>query len=227
MSKRIGVLLSGCGVYDGTEVQEAVLAMLALERRGARVVLCAPDVAQMNVVDHVSREATTLFPRNVLAESARIGRGQVRNVAKVRADELDGLVIPGGFGATKNLCDFARKGPDCLAHPGVTCLVRDLHEQHKPIAAFGMAALVLASVLGHEAPTLTVGDDASLASALEEMGAVAARCGAGDTVVDGRTRLVTAPACLLASRLADVAAVVDRGVGEMLALARVPEPALP
>jgi enhancing lycopene biosynthesis protein 2 len=226
MSQRIGVLLSGSGVYDGTEIQEAVLVLLALDRRGARAVLCAPDAAQANVVDHLSREASTLFPRNVLSESARIGRGQVRNVARVNADELDGLVIPGGFGAIKNLCDFARKGPRCLAEPGVARLVRDLHEQRKPIVALGMAAIVLASVLGHESPTLTVGDDVSLASALEEMGAAPLPCRARETVVDHGARLVTTPAYLVARRISDLADAIDRGVGEMMALVPLPEPAL-
>jgi enhancing lycopene biosynthesis protein 2 len=219
MSRRIGVLLSGCGVYDGTEIHEAVLTLLALDRRDAKVVMCAPDMPQAGVVDHLSGEPAPGEGRNVLVESARIARGHVRNVARLRADEIDGLVLPGGFGAARNLCDFARQGGECTAHPDVARLVREVHEQGKPIAALCIAPVVVARVLGGEGPVLTIGDDPATAAALESMGATHSRCPASDVVVDRRLRLVTTPAYMLARSISEVADGIERAMTELLALA--------
>ena len=106
---KVGVLLSGCGVLDGAEIHEAVLVLLALDRAGARIDCVAPNVDQLHVIDHLSGEVTG-ETRNVLVESARIARGSVRDVASAKADQFDALILPGGFGAAKNLCDFATAG---------------------------------------------------------------------------------------------------------------------
>ena len=150
MAKKIGVVLSGCGVYDGAEIHESVLTLLALDRRGASAVLCAPDTPQMHVVNHLSGQVEEGASRNVLVESARIARGAIRDLATVKADELDGLVLPGGFGAAKNLCDFAVKGADCSVHPEVARLVREVHAQGKPVGAVCIAPVLVAKVLGKE-----------------------------------------------------------------------------
>src|SRR5512143_852987 len=135
MAKKIGVILSGCGVHDGSEIHEAVLILLALDRHGCEAVICAPDVEQVDVVNHLTGEAEKGSRRNVLAESARIARGKISDVAKVSAQALDGLILPGGFGAAKNLCDFAVRGKSCTVHPQVARLVREVHAQGKPVAA--------------------------------------------------------------------------------------------
>ena len=109
---KIGVVLAGCGYLDGSEVHEAVLTALYLEQEGATVVWCAPDV-QAEVVDHLTGKPVPGATRGVLAESARIARGDIVAVDRVRARDLDALVLPGGYGAAKNLCDFASRGPQC------------------------------------------------------------------------------------------------------------------
>ncbi|MCP4367498.1 MAG: isoprenoid biosynthesis glyoxalase ElbB, partial [Deltaproteobacteria bacterium] len=108
---KIGVLLSGCGVNDGSEIHEAVIAMLTLDRAGAETVCMAPDMDQLDVVNHLTGEATG-EKRNVLVESARIARGNIKDINNVHVTDIDGLIIPGGFGAAKNLSDFAVKGKD-------------------------------------------------------------------------------------------------------------------
>ena len=130
---KVGVVLSGCGVFDGTEIHEAVLTLLALDRRGAEAVCMAPNVDQAHVVDHLSGQEAAGERRNVLVEAARIARGNIRDIATVQAAELDALMIPGGFGAAKNLCDFAFKGKDCQVHPEVARLVRQMHQAGKPV----------------------------------------------------------------------------------------------
>src|SRR3990172_1601591 len=148
MGKKIGVILSGCGVYDGSEIHEAVITLLAIDRLGAEAVMCAPNVPQMHVVNHLSGEVEAGASRNVLVESARIARGKIRDLAEVRAEEFDAVMLPGGFGAAKNLCDFAVKGKDCEVRPEVARLIREVHAQGKPVAAVCIAPAVLAKVLG-------------------------------------------------------------------------------
>jgi enhancing lycopene biosynthesis protein 2 len=213
------VLLAGCGVYDGSEIHEAVITLLALDRAGAEVVMCAPDVAQMHVVNHLTGEPEPGATRNVLVESARIARGKVRDVASVQAKELDGLILPGGFGAAKNLCDFAVKGKDCTVHPEVARLVRDVHAQGKPVAAVCIAPALLARVLGTEAPQVTIGTDAGTATALEAMGARHVACPVTEHVVDKQRKLITTPAYMLAQRISEAAAGIEKTVAELLAMA--------
>ncbi len=219
MAKKIGVILSGCGVYDGSEIHEAVLTLLALDRRGAEVVACAPNVAQMHVVNHLTGEVVEGETRNVLVESARIARGNIRDIAEVKGAELDGLVIPGGFGAAKNLCDFAVRGPECTVHPEVERLVREVHGQGKPVAAVCIAPALLARILGSESPALTIGNDPETAAALEKMGAKHLACPVKDRVVDEERKLITTPAYMLAQGIAEAAEGIDRTVATLLEMA--------
>lgn len=219
MKKKIGVVLSGCGVYDGSEIHEAVITLLALDRRGAEAICCAPDVPQMHVVDHLTGQPVAGQTRNVLAESARIARGKVRDVARVQAAELDGLILPGGFGAAKNLCDFATAGADCRVNPDVARLVREVHAQRKPVGAVCIAPALLARVLGTESPELTIGNDAGTAAKLEQMGARHVDCPVSEMVVDQKRKLVTSPAYMLAHRISEAAEGIDKAVGALLDMA--------
>ena len=219
MAKKVGVVLSGCGVYDGAEIHESVITMLALDRRGAEIVFCAPDVAQMHVVNHMTGEVDEDDERNVLVESARIARGAIRDVAEVSADELDALILPGGFGAAKNLCDFAVAGSDCTVNPDVAALVRQVHDQGKPVAAVCIAPALIAKVLGGETPELTIGTDAGTAGALEAMGARHVACPVDEFVIDRERKLVSSPAYMLGKSISEVAAGIDKTVDALLELA--------
>lgn len=219
MAKKIGVVLSGCGVFDGAEIHEAVLTLLAIDRRGAEAVVCATDAPQMHVVDHLSGKVEEGATRNVLVESARIARGTIRDVATVTAGEIDGLVLPGGFGAAKNLSDFAVKGAGCCVHPEVERLVREVHAQGKPVAAICIAPAVVARVLGSEKPKLTIGTDQETARSLEAMGAEHVACGVGQLAVDRGRKLVSTPAYMLGKRISDVADGIDRAVAALVEMA--------
>ena len=157
MKPKVGVVLSGCGVYDGAEIHESVLTLLALDRAGAEAVCLAPDVAQRHVVNHLTGQPAEGETRNVLVEAARIARGKVRSLAGFDAGTLDALVLPGGFGAAKNLCDFAFRGADCEVHPEVARVVRAVHAAGKPVGAVCIAPVILARLLGAESPQLTIG----------------------------------------------------------------------
>jgi enhancing lycopene biosynthesis protein 2 len=219
MAKRVGVLLSGCGVMDGTEIHEAVCAMLALDRAGAEIVCLAPDRDQAAVVDHLKGQPVR-EKRNVLVESARIARGKIRDVAKVGAADLDALLLPGGFGAAKNLSTFADAGEKAQADPGVAALLRAMHAAGKPIGALCIAPAVLAAVLGREThPELTIGDDAETAKKLEGMGAKHVHAEATGVVVDRKNKIVSTPCYMLATRISQVAEGAEKAVRALLEMA--------
>jgi len=217
--KRIGVVLSGCGVQDGAEIHEAVLTLLALDRAGAESVCMAPDRDQVDVVNHRTGQPTG-ERRNVLVEAARIARGKIRPVTEVRAAELDGIVLPGGYGAAKNVCTFAVDGAECRVDAGVATLLRDLHAAGKPIAALCIAPAVLAAVFGKSLqPELTIGNDPGTAKALESMGARHRPAAVTEVVVDHKNRLVTTPCYMYDARISEVATGAERAVQALLALA--------
>jgi len=219
MGKKIGVILSGCGVYDGAEIHESVVTLLAIDRNGAEAVICAPDIDQLHVVNHLTGEVDEGATRNVLVESARIARGEIRDVTEVSADELDALILPGGFGAAKNLCNFAINGPDCEVEAGVAALVRAVHEQGKPVAAVCIAPALLAKVLGDEAPELTIGTDADTAGALAKMGAAHVDCLVTEFVVDRDRKLVSSPAYMLAQNISEAAEGIEKTVAALIEMA--------
>ncbi len=144
---KVGVVLSGCGVYDGTEVHESVITLLALNRAGAEVQCMAPDMDQLHVINHLTGEEATGETRNVLVEAARIARGDIVDIATVKGGDLDALIFPGGFGAAKNLCDFAVKGADCSVNPEVLRLTKEMVSAKKPVGVICIAPALMAKVM--------------------------------------------------------------------------------
>ncbi len=218
--KTIGVVLSGCGVFDGAEIHESVITLLALDRSGAKAVCFAPNTEQMHVVDHLSGEATA-ENRNVLVESARIARGEISDLATAKAEELDGLIIPGGFGAAKNLCDFAVAGSEAKPHPEVARIVVEMMRASKPVAAVCIAPALIAAICrdaGIEC-SVTIGADADTAGAIEAMGASHAECPVSEFCVDEANKLITSPAYMLAGSISEAAEGIERTVEELLRLA--------
>jgi len=216
---RVGVVLSGCGFKDGAEIHESVSALIALTKRGAVPVCLAPDTT-FDVIDHRTGQPTG-ERRNVLAESARIARGEIRDIATVKASELDALVLPGGFGAAKNLCDFASAGAKATPLPAVANLVREVHAAGKPIAAICIApALLAACFRGEPRATLTIGTDQGTAGALEQMGATHQNCAVTEFVVDRQAKVVTTPAYMLGRTAAEVFEGIDKSIGALLEMTR-------
>jgi enhancing lycopene biosynthesis protein 2 len=216
---KIGVLLSGCGFLDGSEIHEAVLTLLALDELDAEPVCMAPRGPQRQVVDHETRQPAAGERRDVLREAARIARGRIVDVATVRAADVDALVLPGGYGAAKNLCDFADKGSAASANEHVARLLRDVHAAKKPIGAFCIAPAVVALVLGRVAhPLLTIGDDAATAKALTAAGARHRDCAVDDCVVDREQRIVSTPAYMFDARPREVAAGIRKACTAVVAL---------
>jgi len=217
MAQKIGVLLSGCGYLDGAEIHEATLALYFLDKAGAEIICMAPDKDQMHVVDHNAEQPQDGETRNVRREAARIARGNVKDVAAVKADDLDALIIPGGFGAAKNLCTFAVDGPDCSVDPGVEALVTAVHAAKKPIGALCIAPALIAKILGADHHVeLTIGNDAATAAALTKLGAKHTDQAVDDIVVDEGNKVVSTPCYMLGPGPAKVGAGIEKLVAKVL-----------
>lgn len=219
MGKKAGVLLSGCGVFDGTEIHEAVLTLLALDRAGAEICCVAPDADQLHVINHLTQAETT-ERRNVLVESARIARGEIKNVKDVAASDLDALIIPGGFGAAKNLSDFAVKGPEAAVHPEVERIVKEMWSAGKPVGAVCIAPATLTRILGDQNPEVTIGNDVGTAAAIRTMGGRHQDRSVEEICVDEKNRLVTTPAYMLGPGIKDVAIGIEKLVAQVLSMVR-------
>ena len=212
---RIGVVLSGCGVYDGAEIHESVLTLLAIDRHGAEAVIYAPNIDQHHVVNHLTGQEMA-ESRNVLVESARIARGKVADLATFEVGSVDALVFPGGFGAAKNLSTFAFAGPDCTVNPQVAAAITATNAAGKPVAALCIAPALLAKILGKV--ELTIGQDTGTAAALETLGACHKPTNAGEVVVDHGRKVVTTPCYMLDSSIAQIAEGADNAIKAVLEL---------
>jgi len=218
-TKRVGVVLSGCGYLDGAEIHEATLTLLGLDRRGAQIVAMAPAVDQMHVVDHVSGKPQEKERRSVLLESSRITRGAIRDIAQVKAAELDALIFPGGYGAAKNLCTFALDGKNLKVNPDVERLVREMFEANKPLGFICIAPVIAAKVLGAHHVSLTIGQDPDTAAAIESFGARHAKRAVDEIEVDRAHKIVSTPAYMLGPSIGPVWAGIDKLVSAVLELA--------
>ena len=215
--KKIGVVLSGCGVFDGSEIHEATFTLLAIDRAGCQAVCMAPNV-EFPVTNHLTKEASGEV-RNVLTESARIARGAILDIAGVTAADLDAIVFPGGFGAAKNLCDFAMKGATAAINPEVARLLQEMAASSKPIGAICIAPVVIAAVLGKQlAATVTIGTDSGTAAEIEKTGARHQECPVHEIVVDRKNKIVSTSAYMLATRISEVADGIDTCVKEVVSL---------
>jgi enhancing lycopene biosynthesis protein 2 len=219
MAKRVGVILSGCGVMDGSEIHEATLVLYFLDKYGAQIVCIAPDKDQQDVVNHITNESLK-EKRNVLLESARIARGNILNIKEVKADELDAVIMPGGFGAAKNLSSFAIDAETCNVDEDVTRLLKKMHAQGKPIAALCIAPALLAKVFGADYhPELTIGNDPQTATKLEKMGAKHINTKVDEIHFDQKNKIITSPCYMLAERITQVAEGIEKSVKKLLEVA--------
>lgn len=217
MTKTIGVVLSGCGFMDGAEIHESVCTLLALAEAGVTTRCFAPDVS-FDVIDHRTGEATG-ERRNALEEAARIARGDIADLATADADDLDAVLLPGGFGAAKVLSNFAEAGDECTVDEDLGNLLRTMHAAGKPIGAICIAPAVVARALGKHHPTMTIGDDTATAGALQAMGCEHRDCPTREFVVDEANKIVSTPAYMLGPTIADVNAGIRKTVETVLDMA--------
>lgn len=215
---KVAVVLAGCGVYDGAEINEAVLSLLCLEQQGASYQCFAPDIEQMHVVNHLTGEPAEGESRNVLVEAARIARGNIKSLDEADAGAFDALLVPGGFGAAKNLSDFAVAGAAMQVQPDFLRVARAFHEAGKPIGLICIAPVMAAAICG-EGTRCTIGNDADTAAAIDIMGGEHLECPVVEARVDAERKMVTTPAYMLAGSVSEAYAGITECVKEVLALA--------
>lgn len=215
---KVGVVLSGCGVYDGAEIHESVITMLALDRAGAEKIMMAPDIDQLHVINHLNGEEMDGDGRNVLVESARIARGDIKSISEVTESELDALIFPGGFGVAKNLSDYAMAGTDCTVNPEVVRLTRAVHKAGKPIGVMCIAPTMMAKILNLDSISadLTIGSDEKTASDIQSMGSNHIVCPVQGVIVDKDKKIVSTPAYMEAKNMAEAADGIEKLVAEVL-----------
>lgn len=214
MTAKVAVVLSGCGVFDGSEIHEAVSVLTHLSRAGAEVKCFAPDT-QFDEVDHLTHKPTGQ-KRSVLAESARIARGEIEPLKDLMSSEFDAVVFPGGFGAAKNLCDFAATGAACKVEPEVERVIKEFHHEGKPIALCCIAPVIVARVLGRASGgigcAVTIGRDKSTADAIKKMGSTNVEHDVQAAHVDEENNVITTPAYMCDAKIHEV----YQGIGRMI-----------
>jgi len=216
MSKKVAVILSGCGNKDGAEIHESVLTLWAIHKHGAEFQCFAPDIRQHHVLNFITGQEMA-EERNVLVESARIARGNIKDLADYKADDFDALVIPGGLGVAKNLSTFAFDGPHCFVNEEVERAVRETAAQEKPIGALCIAPAIIAKILGNV--TITIGHDAETEAAITQMGATHSKTTHGEIVVDREKKIVTTPCYMLDARVDQIGAGAENLILALLNMA--------
>ncbi|MGE4586923.1 MAG: isoprenoid biosynthesis glyoxalase ElbB [Mangrovibacterium sp.] len=213
--KKFAIILSGCGVYDGSEIHEATLSMLAVARAGAGYELFAPDMEQTQVINHLTGQASQ-EKRNVLVESARIARGKISDLREYIATDYDALILPGGFGAAKNLSSFAYEGANCSVNPEVEKALRDTVTAGKPVGALCIAPVILARIL--KQATVTIGRDRQTAAAVVSMGGIHQPAGHAEVVIDEKYKIVTTPCYMLDATIDRIADGTEKMVRALIEL---------
>ncbi|MEI6696053.1 MAG: isoprenoid biosynthesis glyoxalase ElbB [Bacteroidota bacterium] len=211
--KKFAVVLSGCGVYDGTEIHEAVLTLLAIVKNGGRYQIFAPDIEQHHVINHFTGKETE-EKRNVLVESARIARGKILALSSFDNTHFDALIFPGGFGCAKNLCTFAFDAADCTVNKDVEKAVKDMVSANKPIGALCIAPVILAKIVKNIA--LTIGNDEQTALKIEKMGGHHLNSQHAEVIRDANLKIFTTPCYMLDASIAQIAEGAENIVKAMM-----------
>lgn len=215
-AKNVCVILSGCGVFDGAEIHESVVTLLTLARAGATYRCAAPDKPQMHVINHLEGKPAEGETRNVLVEAARIARGAISPLSEIRATDYDAVFLPGGFGAAKNLSDFAVNGAGGSADPELVPVLQEFRAAGKPIGAVCIAPAVLVLALGEG--EFTIGSDEGTAAAIAAAGGSHVACPVTEMHVDEARKIVTAPAYMVDTTLDRVAEGIEKAVHATLGL---------
>jgi len=214
---KVAIVLSGCGVFDGSEIHEAVITMLALSCAGVSYQCMAPNINQSHVINHLSGQIAEGESRNVLIEAARIARGEIIDIAGADSHDYAAVFFPGGFGAAKNLSDFAFKGSRCQIQADVLRFAKAMASANKPACYICIAPALIPGIYGPGAQ-LTIGNDQSTAQAIEAMGGDVVDCPVQEIVVDTGRKLVSTPAYMLAQNIAEAAAGIEAAVEATIAM---------
>ncbi len=209
---KIAIILSGCGNRDGSELQETLSLLLAIDRRGWDYQFFAPE-GSFRVVSHL--DGSESETRDLLTESARLARGDIKKLSLFRPSDFDALALPGGMGAARNLSTYAAEGAAMTVRPDVEKAILDMYKLHKPVLAMCIAPMVLAKVLGGEGVALTLGGENAAAAVAAQLGAKVQHCGVTDVCVDREHRVYTTPAYMVGTRISEIFAGAENMVAAL------------
>jgi len=214
---KFAVVLAGCGVYDGAEIHEAVMTLLAIVNNGGEYQVFAPNVMQHHVINHLTGDIMR-ESRNVLVESARIARGKIKPLIDYRVEDFDALIFPGGFGVAKNLCSYAFDNIDMKIDRVVEKAVKDTYAAGKPIGALCISPVLITRILGKV--EVTIGNDPATAADIKAMGGDHTVTKNGEIIIDRKNKLVTSPCYMLDATVSDIATGTDKTVKALISLAK-------
>lgn len=212
-TKKFAVILSGSGVFDGAEIHEATMTLYAIAKNNSEYEIFAPDINQHHVINHLNGEEINQT-RNVLVESARIARGNIKKLKEFEASDFDAVIFPGGFGVAKNLSDFAFKGADCTVIDEVKEVITSMYKQNKPIGALCISPAIVAKVL--EGAEVTIGEDKNTAEQITKMGGKHTKTTHGEVTIDKKYGVFTTPCYMLDASIVNIADGAMNVVKEML-----------
>lgn len=225
--KKIGVLLSGCGVYDGAEIHESVFTMLAIQEAGAEYICISVNKPQHHVVNHLTGEEMK-ESRNMMIEAARIARGNVKDITEVDPADIDALVIPGGFGSAKNFTSWAFEGPEGMVLPEVKLLVVNMINIGKPVCALCVSPVVVSKALEdsdiHATMTLGTTEESSpydiqrFSDGIKQTGVEPVFKTVKEVQVDTVNRIVSAPCYMMDANMIEVRNNIKSAIEETINL---------
>ncbi|HLB55945.1 MAG TPA: isoprenoid biosynthesis glyoxalase ElbB [Coxiellaceae bacterium] len=215
--KKVAVILSGCGVFDGSEIHEAVSTLLALDLADATYECFAPNILQTQVVNHLTN-AHENEKRNTLVEAARIARGKIRDIKDAEVKDFDAAIYPGGHGAALNLCDFGKNGANMSINADVLRFAQAMKNAKKPQGFICIAPAMISKIYG-AGVAQTIGNDLTTKEKIEKMGGKHVDCAVNKAVIDHQAKVVSTPAYMLANRISEVFSGVSQLVKDVLAMA--------
>lgn len=218
---KVGVILSGCGIQDGTEISEAVLTMLYLEKAQAEMIYMAPDIKQANVINHYKSDQKSAEERNVIVESARITRGKIKDIKEIKSKDLDILIVVGGLGAGMNLSDLFSKGADFKVNPDLEKLINEMYDSKKTMGFMCVTPVILSKILGKYGIKVTIGkNEGDFVKMISSFGAKHIECTVDNIVIDEKNKIVTTPAFMIGPSTSDVAAGIEKLVKQVVKMAK-------
>ena len=211
--KKFAVIIAGSGVFDGAEIHEATLTLLAIKKLGADYEIFAPDIPQHHVINHMTGEEMH-EKRNVLVESARIARGNIKSLSHFKADMFDAIILPGGFGVAKNLCTWAFEGDDCSVNPDIEKAIKGMYTAGKPIGAMCISPIILGKLF--QGTNVTTGNDKASADFIKRMGSDYTEATHGEVIIDTTRKIFTTPCYMLDADIVQIAEGTENLVMEMM-----------
>ena len=205
---KFAVILAGCGSFDGSEIHETTLGLLAIDEQGGSYDCYAPNQEQGRTLNFYTKEVVATKGqagnRNILEEGGRIARGNIKPISELNIADYDAIIFPGGMGTVYNWCDYAEKGVNCTVLPEIAQAMETAYLSGKWVGAMCIAPVIVAKVLGKYGVHITIGNDPQTASNVIQMGAIHEERTATQACIDKEHHIATTPCYMLAKSIKEI-----------------------